>query len=885
MSNPGQNEDNENIDEYYDYLPADHPLLKKLQAAMEDQLKKEEESLRLLHKERSEELKKIRRTREDIGINLYSYQQQYAKLEEIFNEKYEKYMLLKTQREETEKRMTEILSNYKAKNDSIKDHHKIVNQASDELNQLNSMLKYVDNYNKQVNSEIKVTNTNVHVVEKKIQGVEREKKEQDFLIDYLEEQIKTLSEKKQLYDAQLKSQKDETREARENLNEAQSEIENIQERKRNLLKDWDKSLISMKTRDKALQVVRDNISEQEGENLKYTSQLNRYDELIHNELDLHKTLEYEIRKIQMKQKVVENQINEFNMKRKKLEEKRMFLITSINKTKDELHALDLKENSLNADIELIEKNKLKLLDEARKLGEKNMVIMSDKVTHEKQTENLVKLNNKLLKDIFELQVEIDSKMNEIARVEIDRLNVETQNEQLKKRLKLMDNDITKLEKEYTKHQSQIKKNIEDLEKKQLTVDRLNKKYGELTKNKGGEDEGLFEIKIKELQSELQQLSREILTTEQDWIVKKTSLVAKENVLNTVSEENTDKKHKKMILEHKKLRLNKNYEMHEKEIREIEVSLKNLRYDMNKYNGQLSKNINTKDKLSHQFFDVEISYKEKLKQMENESVKLELEIEVLREEKSDTLTQIMEIERQIHLWERKIHLEEKMQEIIKPDKGIKEIDEMKSTIHRQELLYTKLKQEQEKVIKSMEMAIQRREFIKVRYPVEKFGVTLSSQSSTKVPDKINGKTSGMSNSSQKEIGRLKDDVKHIVKEKNIIMTHLENAREEMDKINSNIDNIENQSNYLQNKWISYNTEYFTLKMRSNNLFLKTKINQESTQKAEDFKNNKLKPRGKEQLINEAEKYKKETAQMLDILKNFKDTHPEWSQVIDEAMSMK
>ena len=39
-------------------------------------------------------------------------------------------------------------------------------------------------------------------------------------------------------------------------------------------------------------------------------------------------------------------------------------------------------------------------------------------------------------------------------------------------------------------------------------------------------------------------------------------------------------------------------------------------------------------------------------MENESVRLEIEIEVLREEKADTLTQIMEIERQIHLWERK-----------------------------------------------------------------------------------------------------------------------------------------------------------------------------------------------------------------------------------------
>jgi len=61
-------------------------------------------------------------------------------------------------------------------------------------------------------------------------------------------------------------------------------------------------------------------------------------------------------------------------------------------------------------------------------------------------------------------------------------------------------------------------------------------------------------------------------------------------------------------------------------------------------------------------------------MENHCVKLELEIEVLREEKADTLAQILEIERQIQLWERKIKLEESMQTIIKPEKGIKEIEE-------------------------------------------------------------------------------------------------------------------------------------------------------------------------------------------------------------------
>jgi chromosome segregation ATPase len=200
----------------------------------------------------------------------------------------------------------------------------------------------------------------------------------------------------------------------------------------------------------------------------------------------------------------------------------------------------------------------------------------------------MKSNLKLLKDVFDLQVEVDAKVNEMARVEIDRLNVEMQNEALKKKLKLMNKEITKLEMDYTKQEVTIKKNHENLEKKQLTVDHLNKKFGEITKNKGSEDEGLFEVKIKELQSEIKNLNKQIQESEQDWIVKKTNLVNKEGILNEVNEDCVNKRSKKMILENKKMRLNKNYEQHEKEIREIEISLKNLRYDMNKYNGQLLK---------------------------------------------------------------------------------------------------------------------------------------------------------------------------------------------------------------------------------------------------------------------------------------------------------
>ena len=95
------------------------------------------------------------------------------------------------------------------------------------------------------------------------------------------------------------------------------------------------------------------------------------------------------------------------------------------------------QQSLDIELELINKNKVKLLNEARALQDKNLIVLSNKETHEKQGDNLSKANQKLNKEIFDVLVEKDSKANEIIRVQIDKVNVESQNIKLKNKLELM----------------------------------------------------------------------------------------------------------------------------------------------------------------------------------------------------------------------------------------------------------------------------------------------------------------------------------------------------------------------------------------------------------------------------------------------------------------
>lgn len=89
-------------------------------------------------------------------------------------------------------------------------------------------------------------------------------------------------------------------------------------------------------------------------------------------------------------------------------------------------------------------------------------------------------------------------------------------------------------------------------------------------------------------------------------------------------------------------------------------------------------------MDNENFNIEAEFKEKLKELEKESVKLEIEIDRLKEEKADLLSEIVESERQILLWERKIQLEKEMQEALDPTIGQSEIQDLKKEIHRMEL---------------------------------------------------------------------------------------------------------------------------------------------------------------------------------------------------------
>lgn len=140
-------EDDEDVDEYFDdagdigYLPADHHLMARLQAALTKQLTDEHERVDLQLREKEEEVRKVKKQREDTGVQMYGVQHQLAKMQTKFERTHDNYNIVSRYRVEAEKQHELLQKQYETKKEEADDQLKRVLKAQEELNQLNRTLK------------------------------------------------------------------------------------------------------------------------------------------------------------------------------------------------------------------------------------------------------------------------------------------------------------------------------------------------------------------------------------------------------------------------------------------------------------------------------------------------------------------------------------------------------------------------------------------------------------------------------------------------------------------------------------------------------------------------------------------------------------------------
>jgi chromosome segregation ATPase len=870
----GENADNEYFeDENLAFLPADHPLLARLQNALRKTLEEEHERVHLQLKEREAKLKKLERSKEDVGVQLYGVQQNLAEMQLHFEQTHENYNLIQKLRVEAEQKLSVLNQEFGSKKGQVEQLDKNLIKATDELSKLNRTLKELDEYIEKMKSEISVTRRTTYRAEENIANQEKSKKHQDFLIDHLNEQLKKFKEQKVILEAQLIAQKDETKSARDILREAQVEMENIQASKKNVLERWQKALLEMQRRDKALQVAREALEEQYEINIQLGAEMSGINNEIKKTADMSETLTANLSKLRMEEDRLQDERQRLRHAKEKLDAQISILTQSLRSTEDSTAQVERENKNIDDQMNIIEGNIMKIHAQTKTLYEHIINRISEHKTLEKKAANMLKQATMVAQEIEEKYVEIETLENEMARVNIDKLNTTNQIDMLKNKKREVSKERKEKEETVATYELEIRQGHDINEKKQNEVGKLNKLHDELMSHSSEVSRGPLEAHRNHLDNQKKEKTKEIQELERDWIIKQTNLVQQHNGLSKIQVEADHLKTKTTILEQKRMRLTQSHAAHEKEIRNIQDNLKKLRNEMNKLNDGLSKNQDSETKLKNENFNIQSEFMEKLKELEKSNVSTEVEIDRLKEEKAELLQSIVEAERQILLWERKIILEKEIQEALDPNIGQSEIQTLKKEIHRMELRLEELRKKQEEDIKEMERAVFKKEAIQLKY-------TKSEHTESK--KKKEPESQGQVN---KQIQNLKNALSQATKNKGQYENMLKQKQDEIDKVNNLIEESIDQSTEAEND-LNIQSSLLTQRKieRLTNVFDVVKL--QSQYKAYDaIANNKFKLDFSEHVLKTKFGEQRDlNMSMLDVIQRISQEYPQYSPLVDSLLNL-
>ena len=147
-----------------------------------------------------------------------------------------------------------LLQVFKERKAQIEVEEKKLDHAKAEIEGINETIRQAEAYDKQMKSEIAVTRRETYAAEEAVSKLEKAKQVQDLFIDRMNEEYKAKSEELALYESRLAKQRQEASAASATLSDAVKEMEVIQTEKKQLLMQWQSTLIAVQKRNEALQV-------------------------------------------------------------------------------------------------------------------------------------------------------------------------------------------------------------------------------------------------------------------------------------------------------------------------------------------------------------------------------------------------------------------------------------------------------------------------------------------------------------------------------------------------------------------------------------------------------------------------------------------------------
>ncbi|XP_072240038.1 coiled-coil domain-containing protein 40 [Leuresthes tenuis] len=693
-------------------LDPEHLLVRRFQGALSNLFRKQ------LERGKSELYEKLGFEKEgdshnqEVLVKAFRIQEQLARVQKMLEDIHQ----TKAEAENKRQRAHDHLEVVKSRYSNISSQN---SQAQDEVTKLQTSLDRLlrnlliaQGHIEELHNKVKIVDNFRHKAAAEKTQAEEKKLKQDLYVERLTKEMERLTQQIAMYEAQASAQAEETGAAKEALSEAELKMELHLIGHKQLVQQWNSSLMARRRRVEASNSMQEMRLVEQQVNL-LDREIESYKKSFITEQEKNETLTLQLSWSEMDCATSEKIISQKRAQQEALQADYSTCLRIVHETERTLTGLTKEtgtyQTELNIQRKQIEKESCVRLE----LEDKIMSYMQKKLTHNKAakysqqlTAKMAALKNKKMHQLQQLE-------NQVLSVKLEKQKVEQHVSRLVLTQQDLNEEIAKFNKLLNLSQAKYSSFVQLIEQKQATISVCNSKVSQIAARTGQEDLSPLHIKVQQIMAQIEELAAQINRNQQLWMTQQGTLVGMTQEIETNSRDMRELQMDYTGLQQRKIRLERQIELEEREEAEQEGNSKMLRRDLVKLNTLLSKNQELSQALEQENTLMETDFLHRIKEAEWKSVNIQLKLSETQEEKERLLNCLVEAERQIMLWEKKTQILKETRSVVDSELHEGEIKKMKSEIHRMELRVSQLTKQQEQLMRESEAVVAKRETLILR----------------------------------------------------------------------------------------------------------------------------------------------------------------------------
>jgi chromosome segregation ATPase len=678
-----------------------------LRKQLEEQLARVEADLRAA--EESRDASKLRR--EDVGVELYGVQQQLARLQSDLDAKSASIADLAARRSANDAALAQFEEATAMRRAGVASAEAALESLKGELDGIADTQRQVGALADEVGGEIALARRAALKADSATREGETAKSAQDVFIDGLVTQVRRAGEASATLQAQVDASRGEADVAAATIAEATTEMETIRLEKKQLMLQWQSTLLQLRKRDEALAAIAKTITASQIEIDAMGAEDGNVKKAMLVTQSVHAAISDSLEREEADLRQTEASTAALMRQGEALSARRSALAGTLEGTEAEAKRAAVETGRLLKAVKELDNERAAADRQRFGLEDEITTALTSRATNEKATKAQLKEMTRLLERSHALDLAKAEAENAVAGARVEALTASSRLASLREALAGMTHELEEKEALAVKCELEIRQRNEAVQKKMSIVDRLNRKWEKLVDGAPTEENvGPLAAEVISLGKSIEESRVESESLQRRWLVDQSALVSVVTETEVRRTRLTEVSSEATLLRQKAIRLDRAIDAEKGDTRRLAGAVKGMRDDMARINALISKNAALRDRLSVATYSAEKAFSEELKDMEREASVADVRTQGLKEECARLMGDLVEAEKQVLAWEKKITLEKEMQDAIDPSVGESELSSLEREVHRMKLRHDALKRDQEKLIAEMERAVEKRDVI-------------------------------------------------------------------------------------------------------------------------------------------------------------------------------